>query len=272
MIGERIQSSDALKAAWRLYGTPKASGPPEVEVSLALFLKEGRLLGFSVAGSGASDWTPLQAGRALREALVLGAESLVFLHNHPEGFSLFPSAADLSAALNLRGVCRFLTVELEDFAIVRTDGSELLSFKTENLWEYQAAAEAPSREARVLGAVGELLDELIEENPIREDLVNEAAASAGLRPEAWAFEAFKEALGARFSPPAIEDKRLALFHALNARSPRRALALAEEASAAGRGVSEWAWERALEALVRSSHRKQKAGRKPSRPGKLFPVG
>lgn len=86
--------------------------------------------GISIVSHGESNAAPINIRGVLTRALLLGANNVIILHNHPAG-SLTPSEYDKSACDSVYYSALTLGIKLLDFIIVA--GDSFYSFETEEI-------------------------------------------------------------------------------------------------------------------------------------------
>jgi DNA repair protein RadC len=77
----------------------------------------GQVVGYKLIGSGAQDRVYVDCKIVFRNALLLGAHSIIVAHNHPTGV-LTPSAADIDLTARLALAGKILEIPLVDHFIL----------------------------------------------------------------------------------------------------------------------------------------------------------
>ena len=77
----------------------------------------GQVVGYKLIGSGGQDHVYVDCKVVFRNALLLGAHSIIVAHNHPSG-SLVPSAADLELTRKLAVAGKILDIAVLDHFIL----------------------------------------------------------------------------------------------------------------------------------------------------------
>ena len=77
----------------------------------------GQVVGYKLIGSGAQDHVYVDCKIVFRNALLLGAHSIIVAHNHPSG-SFVPSAGDLELTSRLVIAGKVLEIPLLDHCIL----------------------------------------------------------------------------------------------------------------------------------------------------------
>jgi DNA repair protein RadC len=101
------------------------------EVFRVLFLdKKYRLIEDELMGIGENDHVFVSAKSIAKKALLLGASSVILMHNHPNG-ELRASLSDIQATKEIAAVLKGLEVKILDHLIISPQG--YFSFKENNL-------------------------------------------------------------------------------------------------------------------------------------------
>jgi len=102
------------------------------ETALVLFLSARRtIIGHGIAGTGGVTQCVVEAASVYRLALLAGADSIIFAHNHPSGVTE-PSADDVFLTRRLEEAGKVIGVPLLD-SIVVGDGDGFYSFAEHGL-------------------------------------------------------------------------------------------------------------------------------------------
>lgn len=102
-----------------------------VELFSVLFLDPGyHLLADKVMATGTVDKTPVYPREIAKEALALGATSVILVHNHPSS-AVKPSEADLSLTKQIVVALSSLHIRVDDHVIV--GGNKAFSFSNQGL-------------------------------------------------------------------------------------------------------------------------------------------
>lgn len=109
---QQLQNSAQVFDAFRFL----TQHPKEVFVAVLLDNKN-RVLGYETVSVGTETYAPVNATCAFRAAILLGAISVMFLHNHPSG-DPEPSTEDRELYARLKSVGELIDVRLLDFLIL----------------------------------------------------------------------------------------------------------------------------------------------------------
>ncbi|MGZ6079060.1 MAG: JAB domain-containing protein [Myxococcaceae bacterium] len=81
----------------------------------------GRLIQSAKVAEGSLTACPVSPRDVLREAVRIGAHSVIFAHSHPSG-SPAPSPEDVSLTERLRAVCELVGVLARDHIVLAAEG------------------------------------------------------------------------------------------------------------------------------------------------------
>lgn len=111
------QSEDAYRIAAAIYRDLDAD--TEHFVVLALDAQH-HVIGFKVVATGGMDFAQVDTRLVFRAALLLGATSIIVVHNHPSGHPE-PSQDDLRITSSLVRLGDLLNIEVLDHLVLGTD-------------------------------------------------------------------------------------------------------------------------------------------------------
>ena len=114
---EKITSSEDV---WKFFSKRVKGETREVFYCLYLSQRNG-ILCFEQVSIGISTGTVIDIKGIVRTALLVGAETLIFIHNHPSG-DPEPSQGDIDATKKLIEACRIFDLEVLDHIIVGDKG------------------------------------------------------------------------------------------------------------------------------------------------------
>ena len=101
------------------------------ESTIIIFLNQANnTIGWTRHTSGGMSSTVVDVKIVMAEALLCGASSIMFSHNHPSG-QLFPSPEDVKLTNRLKEACSVLDIRFLDHIIVAGDLSGYYSFADE---------------------------------------------------------------------------------------------------------------------------------------------
>ena len=78
---------------------------------------KNRVICFERIAVGTSNGVPIDPKEIIRTGLLVGAEKLILVHNHPSGDST-PSPEDGSVTIKLNQVCQMFTLEVLDHVVI----------------------------------------------------------------------------------------------------------------------------------------------------------
>jgi len=110
---EKITSSEDV---WRFFSKRVKGETREVFYCLYLSQRNG-VLCFEQVSIGISTGTVIDIKGIVRTALLVGAETLIFIHNHPSG-DPEPSQGDIDATKKLIEACKIFDLDILDHIIV----------------------------------------------------------------------------------------------------------------------------------------------------------
>ena len=114
---EKITSSEDV---WRFFSKRVKGETREIFYCIFLSQRNG-VLCFEEVSVGISTGTVIDIKGIVRTALLVGAETLIFIHNHPSG-DPEPSQGDIDATKKLVEACRIFDLEVLDHIIVGDKG------------------------------------------------------------------------------------------------------------------------------------------------------
>ena len=114
---EKITSSEDV---WKFFSKRVKGETREVFYCLYLSQRNG-ILCFEQVSIGISTGTVIDIKGIVRTAVLVGAETLIFIHNHPSG-DPEPSQGDIDATKKLIEACRIFDLEVLDHIIVGDKG------------------------------------------------------------------------------------------------------------------------------------------------------
>lgn len=126
----KLTSPDAAAAlAGRLFLT--ALGPGLMREHMVVFPidTKHRVLGYEVVAIGTVDTVETSASDVFRSSVILGARSLIVVHNHPSGDPT-PSSADVEITQRFTDAGKLLRVELLDHVVIGEDRGYSFALKT----------------------------------------------------------------------------------------------------------------------------------------------
>lgn len=101
------------------------------ESTIVIFLNQANnTIGWTRHTSGGMSKAIVDVKMIMAEALLCGASSIMFSHNHPSG-QLFPSPEDIKQTARLKEACEILDIRFIDHVIVAGDLSGYYSFADE---------------------------------------------------------------------------------------------------------------------------------------------
>ena len=101
------------------------------ESTIIIFLNQANnTIGWTRHTSGGMSSTVVDVKIVMAEALLCGASSIMFSHNHPSG-QLFPSPEDIKLTGRIKEACATLDIRFLDHIIVAGDFSGYYSFADE---------------------------------------------------------------------------------------------------------------------------------------------
>jgi DNA repair protein RadC len=115
-VKDVIETVTSSEDVWRFF-SKKVKGETR-EVFYCLFLSQRNgILCFEQVSIGISTGTVIDIKGIVRTALLVGAETLIFIHNHPSG-DPEPSQGDIDATKKLIEACKIFDLQVLDHIIV----------------------------------------------------------------------------------------------------------------------------------------------------------
>ncbi len=111
-----IENITSAEDVWRFFSKRVKGETREVFYCLYLSQRNG-ILCFQEVSVGISTGTIIDVKEIVRTAILVGAETLIFIHNHPSG-DAEPSQGDIDATKKLIELCRIFDLEVLDHIIV----------------------------------------------------------------------------------------------------------------------------------------------------------
>lgn len=83
-----------------------------------LFLDiKNQVLAYELVAVGKSDGAVVDIKEILRSALLIGADQIILVHNHPSGIPK-PSGQDIAFSAQVKDACKLLDIEMLDHVII----------------------------------------------------------------------------------------------------------------------------------------------------------
>jgi DNA repair protein RadC len=115
-VSDVIEKITSAEDVWRFFCKRVKGETREVFYCLFLSQRNG-VLCFEEVSVGISTGTVIDIKGIVRTAILTGAETLIFVHNHPSG-DPEPSQGDIDATKKLVEACRIFDLEVLDHIIV----------------------------------------------------------------------------------------------------------------------------------------------------------
>jgi DNA repair protein RadC len=119
-VNDVIETVTSPEDVWKFFSKRVKGETREVFYCLYLSQRNG-ILCFEQVSIGISTGTVIDIKGIVRTAVLVGAETLIFIHNHPSG-DPEPSQGDLDATKKLVEACRIFDLEVLDHIIVGDKG------------------------------------------------------------------------------------------------------------------------------------------------------
>jgi len=115
-VSDVIEKITSAEDVWRFF-SKRVKGETR-EIFFCLYLSQGNgILCFEQVSVGISTGTMIDIKGIVRTAILTGAETLIFVHNHPSG-DPEPSQGDIDATKKLVEACKIFDLEVLDHIIV----------------------------------------------------------------------------------------------------------------------------------------------------------
>ena len=115
-VNDVIEKVTSAEDVWKFFSKRVKGETREVFYCLYLSQRNG-VLCFEEVSVGISTGTVIDVKGIVRTAILVGAETLIFIHNHPSGDSE-PSQGDKDITKRLVEACRIFDLEVLDHIIV----------------------------------------------------------------------------------------------------------------------------------------------------------
>jgi DNA repair protein RadC len=115
-VGGVIEKITSSEDVWRFFSKRVKGETREIFYCLYLSQRNG-ILSFEQVSVGIPTGTVIDIKGIVRTALLVGAETLIFIHNHPSG-DPEPSQGDIDATKKLIEACKIFDLEVLDHIIV----------------------------------------------------------------------------------------------------------------------------------------------------------
>ena len=115
-VKDVIETVTSSEDVWRFFSKKVKGETWEVFYCLFLSQRNG-ILCFEQVSIGISTGTVIDIKGIVRTALLVGAETLIFIHNHPSG-DPEPSQGDIDATKKLIEACKIFDLQVLDHIIV----------------------------------------------------------------------------------------------------------------------------------------------------------
>lgn len=111
-----------VRNAEDVYRIFKYLGEKVQEEVHALYLDtKGKIIGLYLVSKGSMTFSAFTPADVLRPALLIGAQSIILVHNHPSG-SPEPSVEDREITFRIKSACVLLGLTLNDHLVIVRDG------------------------------------------------------------------------------------------------------------------------------------------------------
>ena len=115
-VNDVIETVTSPEDVWRFFSKRVKGETREVFYCLFLSQRNG-VLCFEQVSIGISTGTVIDIKGIVRTALLVGAETLIFIHNHPSG-DPEPSQGDIDATKKLIEACKIFDLEVLDHIVI----------------------------------------------------------------------------------------------------------------------------------------------------------
>ncbi len=119
-IGGVIETVTSAEDVWKFFSKRVKGETREVFYCLYLSQRNG-ILCFEQVSVGIATGTVIDVKGIVRTAILVGAETLIFIHNHPSG-DPEPSQGDIDATKKLIEACKIFDLEVLDHIVIGDGG------------------------------------------------------------------------------------------------------------------------------------------------------
>lgn len=119
-VGGVIETVTSAEDVWKFFSKRVKGETREIFYCLYLSQRNG-ILCFEQVSVGISTGTMIDIKGIVRTAILVGAETLIFIHNHPSG-DPEPSQGDIDATKKLVETCKIFDLEVLDHIIIGDGG------------------------------------------------------------------------------------------------------------------------------------------------------